>query len=235
MNSPGVIVSCCYSEGRPGYYEKYADRLEASLDRHALGIDRIIWRNGWPPGSPSHSKVHYAFKYWAMLDAFKKGYQYAIWLDAGTELIAPIKPLTDKVEHDGHVLLSGGDPLGKWISDAALARFEVSRDKAMTMKLAGGCLVGLDLRFGHSNFFFSEWGQLAREGKLFMCHHTEQSLQDGGIMRSILRSDGDNTVISTDPRVEGHRSDEACFSLMMDKLGMTGIPLTEWQKIARTY
>ena len=42
MNSPGVIVSCCYSEGRPGYYEKYADRLEASLAERVMMLEAAV-------------------------------------------------------------------------------------------------------------------------------------------------------------------------------------------------
>jgi hypothetical protein len=232
--TPTCIVSCCHSEGRRGYYDQYADRLEASLDQHAVGIDRFIWRDTWPTGSKSHKHAHYAFKWHAIENAFAKGYRYAIWLDAGTQLLAPIRPLMDKLELDGYALLRGGDVLGEWISDAALDHFGFTREQAMGMKLAGGCLVGIDRENPTAMKFYEKWGELARDGKLFMCHHTEQSVKDR-VMRSVLVSDGDGSVISHDPRVKGHRSDEACFSLMAERYGMKFMSLTDWYKIARTY
>jgi hypothetical protein len=228
------IVSCCYSEGRPDYYAKYADRLEASLERFHPGTERKIWRDGWPPGSPSHSKLHYGFKFYALLWAIEQGYRRVIWLDAGTELLAPMDPVEDKLKRDGYALLTGPDVLGEWISDGALADLKSSRERAMELKLAGGCLIGLDVSSTIAMIFFAKYRWLAQKTRHFMCYHTEQSIKDG-VMRSVLVTDGDNIPLSDDPRVKGHRSDEACFSILMDQLGMTPMTITEWQTFARTY
>lgn len=234
MSPKRVIVSCCYSEARGKYYAKYADRLEESLDKFSPGVPRIIWRESWPPESPSHNKLHYAFKYYAVADAVRRGFQHVMWLDAGSCALAPIDPLWERIAHNGYALLSGDDCLAAWISDQALAHFGVTRDYAAGLKLAGGCLVGLDVEHPLGKHFLQWWGELARTTSLFMGHHTEQENQNG-VMRSILRSDADNAVISTDPRCKGHRSDEACFSLMMDRLGMTGLSIAEWQTMMKTY
>ena len=228
------VVSCCYSEGRPDYYKKFADRLEASLDKFHPDLSRIIWRDSWPPGSPSHSQLHYGFKFYAMQHAFTRGYSQVIWLDAGTELLAPMHPVLDRLNQNGHALLTGPDVLGEWISDGALAYLGATREQAMGLKLAGGCLIGLDLDFVKAAVFFNHYARLAKETRHFMCYHTEQSVKDG-VMRSVLVTDVDNVPLSDDPRVKGHRSDEACFSIIMDQLGMEPMDLTEWYKFARTY
>lgn len=230
-----IIVSCCYSEGRPDYYKRFAERLGASLEKWAPDVPRKIFWDSWPPGSPSHSKHHYAFKWFAMEWARQQGAEQAVWLDAGSEALGPLDPIWRRLDRDGHALLVGADCLGTWISDDALAHFGTTRDEAMGMKLAGGCLVGIDFRNERAMKFYEEWGYLAEHSRLFMCGHTDQSIKDG-VMRSVLMTDGpDSRVISTDPRVQGHRSDEACFSIMMKDLGMEGMPLTEWNSFMRTY
>lgn len=235
MTNGRIIVSCCFAESRKDYYGRFADRLEQSLNEFGGGVTRHIWRESWPPGSPSHNQMHYAFKWYAVNHARRAGYRYVMWLDAGSCAVAPIEPLWQNIERDGYVLLKGADCLGRWIGDHALQHFGVDREHAMTLNLMGGCLVGLDFENPLAVRFFDWWGELAQKTNLFMCTVTAQAKVDG-VLRSVqsIDSDGKN-IVSTDPRVHGHRSDEACFSLMMDKLGMQGITLTEWRKVMVTY
>lgn len=228
------IVSCCYSPGNHGFYNTYADRLERSLDEFGVEADRIIWRNEWPPGSPPHLAMPYAFKYYAVRDAIAKGYRYVMWLDAGTQAIAPIQPLWDRIYSYGYALLKGGDPLGKWISDYALKQYGYTREQAKEMTLAGGCLVGLDNDSVVAKDFLSEWSAVVKDRQLLMGANRKPR-EVGGVMRSLMLSDHDESIISDDPTVEGHRSDESCFSLIMDRMGMEPLTYTEWQAICRTY
>jgi hypothetical protein len=229
-----AIVSCCYSPHNHGYYATYADRLEQSLDQFGPDADRIIWRGEWPTGSPTHQDTNYAFKYYAVQDAFRKGYRYVMWLDAGTQAIAPIEPLWARVRYLGYSLLRGGDPLWKWISDYALERFGYKRAQISGMGLFGGCMIGLDRESAVAMEFFRQWGEIVKDKRLMMGAHRLQTSAHG-VMRSILLSDADMSPISTDELVEGHRSDEACFSLVCDKLGMEPMTYTEWQELCKTY
>lgn len=229
-----AIVSCCYSETNREYYASYWQRLETSLQQYAPNCAHICWRNEWPPGSPAHLPMPYAFKYYAVKDALQKGYTQVMWLDAGTQAIAPIQPLWDRIASHGYVLLGGCDELSKWISDYALEKFGYTRDQAKGMKLAGGCLVGIDSTSPKAMEFFDEWGKLVRDRKLLMGAN-RKARECGGVMRSLMLSDHDESVISEDPTVEGHRSDESCFSLLMDKLKMEPINYTEWLAVCKTY
>lgn len=229
------IVSCSYAPQNFNYYSSYMDRLEHSLDEFGKDSDRIVWRNEWPPGSPPHQVTNYAFKYYAVKDAFAKGYRYVMWLDAGTQAIAPIEPLWERVYRLGYILLSGCDPLGKWISDEALKHFGVDREKTWTMALLGGCLIGLDRENETAMKFYAEWGEIVRRRPLMMGANRKARDVGNGVMRSLMISDADDSIISTDDRVEGHRSDEACFSIVCDQLGMDLLNYTDWLKVCRTY
>lgn len=229
-----VIVSCCYSPHNFGYYNSYADRLERSLDTFGPDADRIIWRKEWPTGSPPHEAFPYGFKYYAVRDAFQKGYRYVMWLDAGTEAIAPIEPLWDRIKLLGYILLHGTDSLSKWISDYALEKFGYSRGQAKALKLAGGCLIGLDAQNSTAKGFYDRWLGIVQDRKLLMGANRKPR-EMSGVMRSLMLSDADESIISTDPEVEGHRSDESCFSIVMDQMGMEPLSYYEWQKVCKTY
>jgi hypothetical protein len=229
-----AIVSCCFSPHDHGRYATYADRLERSLDEFGPDADRVIWRKDWPTGSPTHQESNYAFKYYAVKDAFDKGYRYVLWLDAGVQAVAPIAPIWERAVSSGYALLRGGDPLWKWISDYALEHFGYRRDDIRGLGLFGGCMIGLDRESAVAMEFFRRWGEIVKDKRLMMGAHRIQS-NVGNTMRSILLSDADLSPISTDATVEGHRSDEACFSLVADKLGMQPMTYTEWEKLCRTY
>jgi hypothetical protein len=230
-----AIVSCCFAPHNPEYYAKFADRLEASLGQYAPNADKTIYRKFWPPQSPSHQELTYAFKYYAVKAALDKGYRYVMWLDAGTQVIAPIDPLWQLIERCGYGLLKGADNLGKWISDEALKYFGVDREYAMKLSLAGGCFIGIDRESPLGMKFFEKWGQIVKVHAL-MTGANRRLHDDGhGVMRSLLVTDATDSVVSLDPRVEGHRSDEACFSIIAEQLGMEMMSYTDWQKVCKTY
>jgi hypothetical protein len=227
------IVSCCHSENldRAGYYAGYADRLERSLDKFGMGAARRIWRSSWPTGSPSHAAHNYAFKVYAVAAALKEGFDRVMWLDSGCELIADIKPLWDHIDARGHGILSAWDTLGEWVSDEALARYGVSRDEAMALKLGGGCYVGVATDSEVGMKFYNEWMHLASKTNMFAGYHSEGS----SAMRSLVLDGSGGQRVSADPRVKGHRSDEACFALYAHVNGLPTLPLVEFYRVARTY
>jgi len=230
-----VIVSCCFAPHNPEYYAKFADRLEASLGQYGMGADVHIYRKFWPPGSPSHQESTYSFKWWAVKAMFDQGYRYVMWLDAGTQALAPLTPLWDRLKSMGHIILRGADNLGKWISDEALKYFGVTREEAFTKTLCGGCIVALDRDNPIAMKFFEKWGEIAKVKTLMTGANRRLGLDGNNVMRSLLLADADSSIISLDPRVEGHRSDESCFTLMIEQLGMEPLSYTDWQTVCKTY
>lgn len=223
------IVSCAYSDD--GRYVKYARRLEESLRAHGYKGAFKCWTESFPPESPTHRETHYAFKVYAVKWALSQGHTSIAWLDSACHAIADVEPLWTRIESEGHYIITGGDVLGEWISDQALAYFKVTRDEAMTLKLTGGCVVGLDFTKPVARAFYDQWMQLAQT-KLFISAHSAYAPDK---MKSLLVSDHDEKlIVSEDPRVKGHRSDEACFALQMRQHGMSDVKLGTWAQIFKT-
>jgi hypothetical protein len=208
---------CITSVGVRGHYPLYLDRLQASLKKHDNNIPRLFFRNCWPPGSPPHQDKHYAFKNYAMQAVQKAGFDVGIWLDSACEVLAPLEPILETIAKTGYYIVAGDEPLGEWISDQAIAHFNTMRDHAMSLKLCGGAIVALDFRTPIGKSFMWEWNELAK-GDLFFTSHSELAPDK---MTSLMVSDGPKKVIvSKDSRFKGHRSDEACFSLMLNRRGV---------------
>ena len=215
---------CIVTVGVGERYLPYLARLVSSFrKRGEYADDLLYWADGWPPGSPTHGAMHYAFKYHAVQEAVRRGARYVVYLDSTCWAVRPVELLWKRLEETGYFLSTGDDVLGKWISDRALAHFGMTRDEAMAMKLPAGAIVGLDLKNKAAGEFLTQWGELAKSG-LFWAVHSEQAPDK---MTSLLYSDNPHAreVISADLRCWGHRSDEACFGPLMRKLGMVPTPV----------
>jgi hypothetical protein len=171
-----------------------------------------VW-DVWPPDSPTHQTHHYAFKYFALKAAAELGFRKLLWLDSAAIALSSMEPIWKELEDEGHIFFPDIEPLGRWCSDQALARYGVSRDEAMELKLFCGSWIGINLDSPPAASFFDEWGSLAKiVGGPFMGSHSEPTPDK---MRSVPYSNGPRReLISSDPRCLGHRSDEAYFSLM---------------------
>ena len=213
MGATSVITSV----GAGDRFLPYLDRMETSLREHGWEGDLILYRNEYPPGSPTHQELHYGFKYYAVAEAKRRGYKQVLWLDAAIYAVGPVHLLFERIGVDGYLITEEGNILGHWISDQALVHFGVSRDDAMMLRLMGGCTIGLDFQWEVANKFFEGWGGLAQT-RLFISAHSKAQPDR---MRSLLVSDLDESlIISEDPRCHGHRSDEACLSLLARTLLM---------------
>lgn len=222
---------CITSVGCRERYLPYLDRLEASLRKWAPNIPRLFFRDVWPPGSPGHQENHYAFKAFAMKAVYWASFDVGIWLDSACEVIGDLSPIIDVVKDKGFYIVAGQgamrEPLGEWISDQALEHFATTRDEAMKLGLCGGAIVAIDFRrpnvLGYP--FLVQWLKLA-EGGLFYTSHSEFAPDR---MTSLRVSDGPlREVHSSDPRCKGHRSDEACFSLMLHERGLKPFDIHEY-------
>lgn len=219
-------------------YLPYLGRLISSLLAQGKPADAFVkWSEKWPPGSPPHGDLHYAFKFHAVKHMFDQGCDEIMWLDAACRAVGDVTPVWEETARRGVYVVYGDtifEPLGEWISDAALDYFHVTRDEAMKIPLCGGAVVGLDMRQSKAIDFFAKWGELVKT-KLFMSAHSRYSPER---MRSLLFMDQpsglDGPVISEDPRVKEHRSDEACFALMLRELDVEPVPVSTWNMSIRT-
>lgn len=211
MRTHRIVVTVGVSASR--VLGPYIERWRRTFAEFS-GSDGVAWDRDWPPGSPSHHEVHYAFKVHAMFEAARRGYTSILWCDAACYAIKPLDKMWARLERDGHVLIDDANKLGTWSSDKSLATFGMSRDQAMTIPLMCGTCWGVDLRVEKSRTFLERLRSYAT-GEHFCGSHQSRS----GIYTH-PRPGTEGALFSSDERCWGHRSDEVYMSLLAHELGM---------------
>jgi len=178
-------------------------RLRDSLHANDKDTDLLQWTTEYPPGSPTHEDIPYAFKVFAIEAAIGFGYRHVMWLDSAAIVHRPLAPLWEIVGQGGWFFCDNGYITGEWCSDKALENLCVERDYAMQVpSVTGGCFA-LDTK-----------NALAQE----FLHSLKRAALDGSTFPGAWVND--EGVCSADPRVKGHRHDQSAMSLIVDRLGM---------------
>jgi hypothetical protein len=213
-----VIVSVAVGK----VYERCLPRLERTLKEHGYRGDFISFKGVYPPDSPTHQEMNYAFKVYAVRHCIKAGYETILWMDSAMYATKPVEPIFELTEMIGYYLFHGIDILGKWTADKALEEYGYTRDQMMYEYLLGGCLYGICTHSETAMKFLDRWDELARGGWFMGTHYNVQPT----VMRSIeARPMTEREMVSTDPRCEGHRSDEAMLGLESVRRAMRVYPL----------
>ena len=210
-------MSRCVVNVATGPYVALQARLVASVRSSGWTGGVLLWSDAWPPGSPSHEEVPYGFKIHAIREAGRRGFESVLWLDSPCLVQRPLAPLFERVEADGHLLVTSREKLGNWIGDAALAAYGLSRDAAMELPLLHGSCFGLRLKDPKASAWLDALEQGAREGRLNGPYFTEHAPED--VRRRKPRASV--APASADPRCWGHRHDEAIGSLLAPRFGLT--------------
>lgn len=147
-----------------GRYARGADRLRAALN----GFDgmSLIYRDCWPPGSPSHRECPYAFKAFAIKEAIKRGAGRILWLDAS---IVPgkLNRLWAHIEEHGYWIQDNGWSTSQWCIDSALEPLGIMREEAKRIPHPVATAFGFDVGCEPAMAAIGEWTKLAIEGKAF--------------------------------------------------------------------
>lgn len=199
------VVSIAFRQPYVGYQAYFMKSYQATGNT----IPVVSWTDEYPPGSPSHQQVNYAFKWFAIQECIKRGFTSILWLDCACYFRGKVEPLFDMIERDGHHLIPDENALGKWISDKGLDYFGMTRDEAMTLKLMCGTCYGFDTTNVRTQAFLKAWGESYEAG--FWGAFYGGSYKENASLASML---------SKDPRCCGHRSDEAAASVIAHRLGM---------------
>lgn len=203
--TPGLCVVNVAVDG-PGrdWCERGQHRLDAALTAVGFSGPRLLWTGRLPPGSPTHEESPYAFKVFALLEAFRRGHRRVLWLDASVVPLGPLDPVEAALDAHGCFLLRYGNlTIGPWSSDRALAALGLDRDEAFDVpKIIAGA-IGLDLADARAQQFLRRWHAHALDGVTFPGAYTNEHGQ-----------------VSADPRVRGHRHDQVAASVLAWRLGM---------------
>lgn len=166
------------------------------------GYDILVFRSPEEIGSPSHAECPYAFKYYSILEAHRRGTTVVVWCDSCVTLLKPIRPWMDTLQTVGVYLQEDGWKCGTWANDRALEYFGVSRDEAMMRPSVYACVMGFDFRHSQTLRFMARWKE-AMDAGCFQGNWTN----------------ADRTE-SQDPRCRGHRHDQTCAELVAYELGL---------------
>ncbi len=199
-----------------GSYPELGAKTQRFCTRWAPDCWQMFWNGEYPHGCPKHSQSMYAFKIFALREAIAAGFRYILWMDTAFQPVAPLDRLWALIERDGWYAPQQGDSkLGEWCSDGALRRFHLTRENAMLIPLAFSGLVGLDMRSERA-LGIMEWWRCWMEQGTFNGPHANDPGVDTYVWGNKLRGH-----CSHDPRVFGHRHDEAALSFVLHTLGLT--------------
>lgn len=204
-----AIVTVGVSDNR--IFAPYLARFRDTFRKYGGADYMKIWQT-WPPGSPTHREVHYGFKVHAVAEALARGATSVLWFDCDAYAIAPLEPLWQRLEKDGHVLVEDANRLGEWSSDHSLSVFGLTRDEAMDIRLGCGTCWGLDFTSERSRTFFERLKTYAK-AEHFNGTHVSR-------LPGLPPPSTEGQAMSTDSRCKGHRGDEIYMPLLARELGM---------------
>lgn len=211
-----AIVTVGVSESDDRDFRPYLGRFKRTFAEFGQA-DIAIWHKTWPPGSPRHGECHYAFKVYAVLEAARRGYTSILWCDSSCSAFAPLTPMWERIERDGHVLIDDANSCGQWSSDHCLTTFEITRDEAMNIRLMCGTCFGFDLTYERSRTFLDRLCSYAVP-EHFQGTHVSRLVEN-----THPRPGTEGAEMSTDSRCWGHRSDEPYMALLARELKMKTI------------
>lgn len=182
-------------------------RIQEDLDATGFTGGKVFWDQCYPKGCPLQKEAHGAFKPFCFYEAFLKGYEVILWLDASIKIVAPLDPLFSLIEKDGYLIFNEYHSLGEYCKDEALVTLGIEREESFNLPCCWSCVLGLDLRHERSKIFLQEWKNKALDGISF----------PGPKWSGVF---GWPKVASSDDRVKGHRHDQTVASALAIKLNM---------------
>lgn len=206
----------CIVNVATGPYVPLQGRLAASLRAAGYRGAFLAWTEAFPPESPRHEDVPYAFKLFAFADALRRGYRTVLWLDAPCLANRAVTPVFERIERDGHLFVAGDDRLGNWAGDACLSAFSFTRNEAMSLDLMNGTFIGLDLFHPRGRAWFERLREACRGGLFngpYLSEHAPAAIR-------ATKAGKTRGFVSRDRRCWGHRHDEAVGTCLANRMGM---------------
>jgi len=203
-----VNFSCRGRENYPMGQKRLKQTLEDKTD-----ADTMLWlapdmtsREGYPPNSPTHNEVPYAFKYHAMKAAFDKGYDLVFWLDSSVVPLRDMSYLWQIIEDRGILAFRNAGCLeSSFTSEDCLDILGCSIEDARNICQISGGVVGYNKHNETAMIIFKKMLNLS--------------------INTVAFQGGSNT--SSDPNYQSHRHDQSCLSYLLNfydvKVEMTGL------------
>lgn len=177
-------------------------RLQESLGEFGYKGDVLLF-NEKTLSCPPHSQTPYAFKLYALMEAYQRGYNLALWVDASFWARSNVDGLFEMIHNKNVVVQSSGFLIGQWTSDKCLQHMSIDREEAFDMVLFSGGLIGLNFKNYTAMTFFEEFYKYAKTGLCFRGAWKNRENE-----------------VSNNKRVLGHRHDMSVGSILMNKMNL---------------
>jgi len=194
------MKKCVVSVGVNGEYPLKERRLVVHLETTNPSLPVLSWVNCYPPDSPDHATLPYAFKAYALAEAKRQGYELLLWLDSAVSCFANIDPIFKIIEKDGYLIANSDARLHMHSSDYSLSLFGRTRHWAeheSKVKVVGhGAFFGFNLAHPIGLAAYEDfWNAIA-----------------------VKKSTAAANVCFEDPRCRfGHRNEEVILALILEK------------------
>ena len=135
-------MNCIINFGKDGRenYSKGQRRLKKSIKED---VD-LIFRKTYPQGCPPTEEVSHVFKPFMFKEAFDKGYECVLWLDASAVVHQSLGYVWDSIEKDGYFFIDNpGCPEAMWASEDQLEAIGCSIEEAERFTMCRSGMVGL--------------------------------------------------------------------------------------------
>ena len=196
---------CVVNVAVGGAYGQWQLDLVQTLRGTGYEGEILTWVDGYPPKSPSHADMPYAFKAYAMEEAIRRGHDVIVWADSSVSMRLPIQPILEEIEEEGYWLCTQGWNVGQWCTDKALEQFELTREEAWEIPMLAATFFGVNYRHNDGRALMNAYAAHARDGSF----------------KGAWRTDADLATVATKPKqVFGHRHDQTALSVVAHKLGL---------------
>lgn len=211
--------------GKP-VFKLTLQRLGESLKRVGFDGDYLYWDESLPSGCPNQFEAPFAFKSYCFIKAKELGYEQVLWIDAPCVAIRNLAPVFRSIEQHGYVFFNNnyGQMMGQWSSDDALAMNNISREEALAMPEIPCSVLGLNFRSELASSFLDGWHQIMADG--ITARGIKEKIKTWDEYREIFWNN--NSRVSQDPRVCGHRCDQVAAGIVAHRLGM--LPYSDYLK-----
>lgn len=133
---------CVLSVAVGGNYPLALQRQINSIQGYA-DVDHITWTENYPPNSPEHQVIPYAFKAFAIMNAIERGYTSILWMDSAVWVQGDLNKIFEIVEKNGYLIFRNGWTQANWSTDEQLRFYGHTRQEAESMPHPMACVVGL--------------------------------------------------------------------------------------------
>lgn len=138
---------CIINFGKDGRenYSKGQQRLRESLVNEKADL---LFRTEYPEGCPPTEEVSHVFKMYMFKEAFDKGYDQVLWLDASAIVIKDLEYIWECIESDDYFFVENPEtPQAMWASKNQLNSMGCSIKKAEHFTMCRSGIVGLSRKY----------------------------------------------------------------------------------------